>query len=93
MARHLLHILDFLEAKYQFEIISGYIRTYHNKTADFITRSTAEEFKKEMERLGLKIIQTHQTWKEQRNQCLCICYHSWRLCELMVMMISPENVT
>ena len=38
MARHLLRILGMLEARYRFRTLAFYIRTYHNVTADWVSR-------------------------------------------------------
>eukprot|EP00972_Heterocapsa_arctica_P004315 641304-Heterocapsa_arctica.AAC.1 len=39
-ARYLLRVLGAIEAVFHFEVISPYLRTYHNVTADAITRES-----------------------------------------------------
>ena len=42
MARHLIRILGMLETRYRFRTLAFYIRTYHNVTADWVSRESKE---------------------------------------------------
>eukprot|EP00971_Amphidinium_carterae_P292552 5807922-Amphidinium_carterae.1 len=44
LARMLMRTLMCLEMKYKFTVHAYYVRTYHNRTADWLTRCTDEEF-------------------------------------------------
>ena len=45
-ARYLLRVLSAIEASHSFEVLSSYLRTYHNVTADAITRESKEEIER-----------------------------------------------
>ncbi len=48
MARHLLRILGMLETRYRFRTLAFYIRTYHNVTADWVSRESKEVVEEEL---------------------------------------------
>lgn len=54
LARHLLRILGMLEARYRFRTLAFYIRTYHNVTADWVSRESKEVVEEELLRRGWK---------------------------------------
>ena len=45
-----LRVLTYHEVLYAFRTLPAYIRTYHNWTADFLTRATEREIRREMRR-------------------------------------------
>eukprot|EP00972_Heterocapsa_arctica_P074190 10949908-Heterocapsa_arctica.AAC.1 len=44
----------YLELKFSFSVLVAYARTYHNKTADFYTRCSDEEFPELARRQGFE---------------------------------------
>ena len=63
LARALLRILRFLQATHYFQILPVYLRTYHNETADLITRASYEEYTKEIKQQGLRQIDISESWE------------------------------
>ena len=62
-AQYLLRALAFLEARAQFQLLGFYLRTYHNVTADLITRTTRAAFRQEMSRMGLRVEEVGEAWQ------------------------------
>jgi hypothetical protein len=62
-ARFVLRILTYVEIAFGFQILTGYARTYHNRTADLFSRSTAAEFELELRRLGLESVDVESGWR------------------------------
>ena len=54
--RILIRALNLAEMKYNFTVVSGWWRTYHNVHADFITRCTQEEFEGFVKEKGLQVL-------------------------------------
>lgn len=62
MARHLLRILGMLESRYRFRTLAFYIRTYHNVTADWVSRESKEVVEKELLSQGWKKVEPAEEW-------------------------------
>ena len=62
LARWLLRILGALEATHSFQTISAYFRTYHNVTADSLTRDKCEEVDELLQRHGLTLLDAKPDW-------------------------------
>ena len=54
--RILIRALNLAEMKYNFTVVSGWWRTYHNVHADFITRCTQAEFEDFVKEKGLQVL-------------------------------------
>ena len=61
-ARHLLRILGMLEARWSFRTLSYYIRTYHNQTADWVSRESREVVEEELFRKGWTKVPPAEGW-------------------------------
>ena len=48
----MVRLLSHQEIVYGFQLIGGYVRTYHNKTADHFSRCTEDEFEQALKDLG-----------------------------------------
>ena len=59
VARHLIRLLERLEAQYDFRVEGLFIRTYHNHVADWLTREEAEKVHRELSARG---------WKRRENR-------------------------
>ena len=68
LARYLLRVLAFLENRSGFQVLGFYLRTYHNVTADFLTRAMDEQVRAYLERLGLHLEEIGDTWRELMEQ-------------------------
>ena len=62
LARWLLRILGALEATHSFQTISAYFRTYHNVTADSLTRDKCGEVDELLQRHGLELLDAKPDW-------------------------------
>ena len=62
MARFLLLILAGLEATSGFRTASAYLRTYHNVTADDLTRKGQAEIDELIQRFGLQRMAARPAW-------------------------------
>ena len=62
LARWLLRIPGGLEATHSFQTISAYFRTYHNVTADSLTRDMCEEVDELLQRHGLTLLDAKPDW-------------------------------
>ena len=62
LARHLLRILGMLEARWCFRTLSYYIRTYHNLTADWVSRESKEVVEAELEKGGWTKVYPVEGW-------------------------------
>lgn len=51
-ARHIIRILGMLVGRYGFRTLAFYIRTYHNVTADWISKETRRAVEDKMELEG-----------------------------------------
>ena len=63
-----MRTLRWIQCRKGFDILPTYLRTYHNVTADFLTRSTDEECARHMRDLGLEFVDTTETWKEMAQR-------------------------
>ena len=52
LARHLIRLVERLEAKYDFHITSLFVRTYHNEVADWLTREEVKKVHDDLKRAG-----------------------------------------
>ena len=50
--RLLVRVLNMCEMRYRFQLVAGWWRTYHNVTADYITRCDREDFEAHLSRQG-----------------------------------------
>ena len=62
LARHLLRILGMLEARWSFRTLSYYIRTYHNLTADWVSRESREVVEAELAAKGWTKVPPVEGW-------------------------------
>ena len=62
LARHLLRILGMLESRWSFRTLSYYIRTYHNLTADWISRESREVVESELKEKGWVKVAPAEGW-------------------------------
>ena len=62
-ARHVLRILGMLEVRYHFKTIAFYIRTYHNLTADWLSRETRKVVIEHMELQGWSCVDAMEKWE------------------------------
>ena len=60
----LMMLLCALEGVYRFEVFSSYFRTYHNITADALTRKTKLEVEALMSELHLTEVDLRPAWRE-----------------------------
>lgn len=70
LARHLLRILGMLEARYRFRTLAFYIRTYHNVTADWVSRESKEVVEEELLRGGWKKVSPAEEWPNYLQDAL-----------------------
>ena len=70
MARHLLRILGMLESRYRFRTLAFYIRTYHNVTADWISRESKEVVERELLRQGWHKVEPAEEWPNYLQDAL-----------------------
>ena len=69
-ARMLLRVLGYLELSGGFQIITAYVRTYHNVTADAFSRCSAEGFERMAEGAGFRVVKLGAAWAD----VLCACF-------------------
>ena len=67
-ARFLLQLLGALEACYGFSVSGNYARTYHNITADALTRCAAEDVEALLASKGLRQIDLVPAWEEHLSR-------------------------
>ena len=70
MARHLLRILGMLESRYRFRTLAFYIRTYHNVTADWVSRESKEVVEKELLTQGWRKVEPAEEWPNYLRDAL-----------------------
>ena len=63
VARHIIRILGMLEGRYGFRTLAFYIRTYHNVTADWISRETKKAVEDKMELDGWVKAEAQEDWE------------------------------
>ena len=63
-ARYLIRVLRYLQAKFGFEVLVAYVRTYHNVTADLITRTDEAGYQRMCQRKGLRHLDVRGAWDE-----------------------------
>lgn len=56
-SRLLIRVLNMLEMRYNVVVICGWLRTYHNEMADFITRSSEEDYHVKISERGWKHVE------------------------------------
>ena len=64
MARHLLRVLGYLEARAACTFDAVYIRTYHNELADACSREAQDELTIEVAARGFERIDPKEAWAE-----------------------------
>ena len=69
LARQLLRLLTYLEVTGRFQVMDAYVRTYHNLTADRISRCTAEEFPGVAAAAGFEVCELEDAWREALGAC------------------------
>lgn len=62
MARHLLRILGMLEGRYRFRTLAFYIRTYHNVTADWVSRESKAAVERDLQEKGWTKVDPVEGW-------------------------------
>ena len=62
IARHIIRILGMLEVRYHFKTVAFYIRTYHNVTADWLSRETKKVVEDKMELDGWTKVDVKEDW-------------------------------
>eukprot|EP00971_Amphidinium_carterae_P194239 3854396-Amphidinium_carterae.1 len=68
MAQLMVKALMCLEARYRFCVHPFFIRTYHNRTPDWISRATAEEYEKGIVEQGFRHLDVTLPWQEALTQ-------------------------
>eukprot|EP00913_Durusdinium_trenchii_P011460 g10760.t2 len=63
VARHILRVLGMLEVRYHFKTVAFYIRTYHNITADWLSRETKSIVEKKLELDGWVKVDAQEDWE------------------------------
>ena len=63
VARHILRVLGMLEVRHHFKTLAFYIRTYHNITADWLSRETKKVAEDAMELKGWKKVDAQERWE------------------------------
>eukprot|EP00971_Amphidinium_carterae_P015958 314918-Amphidinium_carterae.1 len=63
-ARTVLRVLAWLEAHFEFEVAPVYVRTYHNRTPDYFTRCSEEEYHTRCRELNLTDMSLAVPWEE-----------------------------
>ena len=63
VARHILRVLGMLEVRHHFKTLAFYIRTYHNLTADWLSRETKKVVEDKMEIDGWRKIEAQEKWE------------------------------
>jgi len=64
LARHLLRVIERLEAEHGFMITSFYVRTYHNEVADWLTREEVKKVHSVLARAGWHRMEPPAAWGE-----------------------------
>eukprot|EP00971_Amphidinium_carterae_P224535 4454252-Amphidinium_carterae.1 len=64
LAQMLMKTLMCLEVKEKFVVHAYYVRTYHNSTADWLTRCTQEEFQEGLRTRKLEWVDAELPWRE-----------------------------
>ena len=62
VARHILRVLGMLEVRYHFRRVAFYIRTYHNITADWLSRETKKVVEDKMKLDGWAKVEAQESW-------------------------------
>lgn len=70
MARHLLRILGMLEGRYRFRTLAFYIRTYHNVTADWVSREFKAIVEGELQAKGWTKVDPVEGWGDYLSDAL-----------------------
>ena len=70
MARHLLRILGMLEGRYRFRTLAFYIRTYHNVTADWVSRESKSTVEGELQAKGWTKVDPVEGWGDYLSDAL-----------------------
>ena len=63
LARHLLRVLGMLETRYNFRTLAFYIRTYHNMTADWVSRESKVVVEDTLAKEGWVKIDALEDWE------------------------------
>ena len=69
MARRLIRVLNYLELTGGFAVIPTYIRTYHNVTADDLSRCSDEEAPGVAQEAGLELVDLAEQWRSAVKAC------------------------
>ena len=70
MARHLLRILGMLEGRYRFRTMAFYIRTYHNVTADWVSRESKAVVEGDLQTRGWTKVAPVEGWGDYLSDAL-----------------------
>ena len=62
LARHLLRLIEWLEALHGFATASFYTRTYHNDVADWITREVLIRVREELAEARWALLEAPEEW-------------------------------
>ena len=63
-ARYLIRVLRYLQAKFGFEVVVAYVRTYHNVTADLITRTDDAGYDRMCQKKKFRHVDVGGAWDE-----------------------------
>ena len=62
LARHLIRLIERLEAQFGFTLVGFFVRTYHNEVADWLTREELRKVHDELEREGWERLEPPAEW-------------------------------
>lgn len=77
--RLLIRVLNMIEMRYNCLVVGGWLRTYHNEDADYITRCTDEEFEEYLKSRGYQRVQLQGSIRQALldSERFGPCFLSW----------------
>ena len=77
--RLLIRVLNMIEMRYNCLVVGGWLRTYHNEDADYITRCTDEEFEEYLRSRGYQRVQLQGSIRQALldSERFGPCFLSW----------------
>ena len=72
-------MLNLCEMRYRFQTIAGWVRTYHNVTADYITRCSQQQFEDLSAEKGWEVVQLGPAIQQSviDSKQFGTCFLSW----------------
>lgn len=77
--RLLIRVLNMVEMRYNCLVVGGWLRTYHNDDADFVTRCSEEEFEKYLEEKSFQRVRLQGLVQQalEDSEKFGPCFLSW----------------